>query len=85
VVCELWSKLFHCNDRSTRVLSQEFFFFVKTFIPWDAQSKAHPVFSIKINFSKIRLRTGWSNWINFVQTVAVFVMGYGCARRSARE
>ena len=30
-------------------------------------------------------KTGCSNRSKFVQTVAVFVMGYGCARRSTRE
>ena len=30
-------------------------------------------------------KTGCSNWITFVQTGSLFVMGYGCARRSVRE
>ena len=43
------------------------------------------IFRIFQRSSKIRLRTGCSNRSSFVQTVAVFVMGYGCAQRSARE
>jgi hypothetical protein len=61
---------------------------------WGFQNKAHtckkctkatPASKKILVFSKIRLRTGCSNRSNFVQTVAGFVMGYGCAQRSARE
>jgi len=56
------------------------------FSPGTPSSKAHPFFQyayvlVKFFFSKIRLA-----YLELgVQTVAVFVLGYGCAQRSARE
>ena len=49
---------------------------VESGVDW-GRDAAHPVFPKKI-FQKFALELG-------VQTVAVFVMGYGCAQRSARE
>ena len=62
-----------------------FLYFLQLISPGTPSSKARPWFLIKIFFSKIRLWTGCSNRSNFVQTVAVFGMGYGCAQNSARE